>query len=169
MIRQHFISLGQIKEIPAHHRVWVYQSNRFFNDDENRNILESGAQFVKTWAAHGTPLHGGVLTVENLFVIIHIDEQLAQASGCSIDKSVKWLMEMGKRLGIDFMDRGLISWMNDEGKICLEKMSEFEKQVKSKVIKPDTYVFNNLVFSGKEIHENWCIALSDSWHKRFLS
>ena len=47
-------------------------------------------------------------------------------------------------------------------------MSDFQKYVKEDKITSETIVFNNMIQSKSELLANWEVAVSESWHKRFL-
>ena len=149
-------------------RIWVYQSNRFLSEAEIELIQTSGNAFVASWATHGKPLRANVAITHNLFVIVSVDEEQAKASGCSIDKSVNWIASLGRDLHIDFLDRMQVAFIDDSDHLQLVPMDEFESLVKSGQIDADTLVFNNLVFSGKELKNSWMTPARESWHNRFF-
>jgi hypothetical protein len=150
-------------------RIWVYQANRVLTEDESEYIQKSGMLFVSGWAAHGKPLRADVLVIRNLFVVVMVDEAQAKASGCSIDKSVSWINAIGQEFQIDFLDRMQIAWLDDNGSLQINPMAEFETLASKGQIESDTLVFNNLVFSGKELKNAWMIPAHESWHNRFFS
>ncbi len=150
-------------------RIWVYQANRILSDDEAQLIQISGETFVANWAAHGKPLRAEVLVFKNLFVIVMVDEDQAKASGCSIDKSVHWISALGNDLHIDFLDRMQVAWLDEQGQLQLNPIAEFETFASNGQLDSDTLVFNNLVFSGKELKNSWLIPASESWHNRFFA
>ena len=80
--------------MPSDARVWVYQSNTILSDAEVNTIKNEGAHFISDWAAHGSNLKASFDVLFNRFIVIAVDEQQATASGCSIDKSVKFVKEL---------------------------------------------------------------------------
>ena len=68
-------------------RTWVYKSARNLSKAEQKLVREQGLSFTSTWAAHGAPLDATVDVLYDRFVVIAVDEEQAQASGCSLDKS----------------------------------------------------------------------------------
>jgi hypothetical protein len=149
-------------------RIWVYQSNRFLSEAEIELIQTSGNAFVASWATHGKPLRAHVAIAHNLFVIVSVDEEQAKASGCSIDKSVNWISTLGRDLHIDFLDRMQIAYKDEQNVVRILPMNEFEQLAVDGQIESSTLVFNNLVFSGKELKNSWNIPASESWHNRFF-
>ena len=86
-------------------RVWVYQSNRSFSENEKSLLNESFKEFVSSWAAHGSKLVADAIIIGDYFVALAVDEKTAMASGCSIDSSVKFIKSVGQQLNIDFFNR----------------------------------------------------------------
>ncbi len=157
-----------LQNIQDSDRIWVYQANRFLTEAEIELIQTSGNAFVASWATHGKPLRAEVSIVYNLFVIVSVDEEQAKASGCSIDKSVNWISTLGRDLHIDFLDRMQIAYKDEHSIVRILPMNEFEQLAADGQIESSTLVFNNLVFSGKELNNSWNIPASESWHSRFF-
>jgi len=56
----------------------------------------------------------------------------------------------------------LISFFNGENIIQIP-LSKFNEAISSNLINNETYYFNNVVLSKKELEEKWIIKLMDSW------
>lgn len=149
-------------------RIWVYQANKLLNLEEKIAIIDSGKLFVSNWAAHGKPLRAEILVLYDLFVVVVLDEIQAMATGCSIDKSVGWITSIGLKLNIDFIDRTQVVWLDEEENLQISSLDEFEALSNQGQITLDTMVYNNLVFSGKELKNNWFIPAKESWHGRYF-
>jgi len=149
-------------------RIWVYQAERKLSLEEVTIIQNSGNEFVTTWSAHGKQLRAEVIVLHHLFVIVSLDERQALATGCSIDKSLGWISTLGSQLHINFIDRLQVAWMDEQKMIYLASLSEFEALVGLGEIESDTLVFNNLVFNGEELKNNWLIPAKESWHNRYF-
>ena len=157
-----------LQHIQDSDRIWVYQANRFLTEVEIELIRTAGNAFVASWATHGKPLRANVAIAHNLFVIVSVDEEQAKASGCSIDKSVNWISTLGRDLHIDFLDRMQIAYKVEQNVVRILPMNEFEQLAANGKIESSVFVFNNLVFNGKELKNAWIIPASDSWHSRFF-
>ena len=159
--------LAQIAKIGPNDSVWIYQSNRVLNDQEAESLLESGAEFATNWSTHGKSLEASVLLVEKLFVIIRVDKNHLAASGCSIDKSVKWVKDTEEALGITLLDRLQVAWIENGDQLKYGKPTEFEASVKAGNAHAGTMIFNNTVTSGLTMLTQWMIPASQSWLSRF--
>ncbi len=153
------------KNLPGHSRVWIYQSGRKLNPEEEKAIIELGVQFVNNWTAHNRELLGSFEIRHHLFLIFMIDQNHAGASGCSIDKSVHFIQQIEKQFNLSLLDRMIFAYKND-GEIQLVKMNEFNSLLSQGKINSDTIVYNNLVDTKTDLENNWEIPLSKSWHSQ---
>src|SRR3954470_21026295 len=99
-------------ELPAHSRIWIYQTNRQLTDEETNSISEKTKKFLESWTAHDNALKAGFEIRYNRFLILMIDEKVAGASGCSIDKSVHFIQSLEKDYQVDFFDRMSFAFKN---------------------------------------------------------
>ena len=96
--------------MPSDARVWVYQSNTVLSDVEVNAIKNDGAGFIAEWAAHGASLKASFDILFCRFIVIAVDEQQALATGCSIDKSVKFVKELEQKYNLNLFDRMPVSY-----------------------------------------------------------
>lgn len=157
----------EFSELPQHSRVWIYQSNRKFSDDETEEIIKKTRRFVENWAAHGSQLTAGFEVKYNRFIILAIDQTQTQASGCSIDASVEFIQSIEKEYQVDLLDKMNVTYYSGPY-IAHKTLLEFKKMVKNKAVSPNTIVFNNLVTTKEEYESYWEIPASESWHARFM-
>ena len=47
-------------ELPDSARIWIYQSNRNFTEEELKEINDLLTQFLTEWTAHGAALRSGL-------------------------------------------------------------------------------------------------------------
>ncbi|MGN0003475.1 MAG: ABC transporter ATPase [Sphingobacterium composti] len=147
-------------------RVWIYQANRFLTDIEVAEINTLAQEFVSSWTAHGSALAGKASVIDNLFLILVVDEEVAGVTGCSIDKSVHFIKGLGERFNIDFFDRMRVSYINAEGQLQLASRDEFQELVNNGIVTSETIVYNNLIQNSEELASNWKIPFSHSWHSK---
>ncbi len=157
-----------IKQMPADARVWVYQSNSLLSDAEANEIAQKGIAFIESWTAHGATLKASFDILYKRFIVISVDEEQAQASGCSIDKSLAFVKGLEQAYKLQLLDRMQVAYRkNDQIEVCA--LSEFEKRAQKGEVTPSTIVFNNMVTSKAEFDNAWEIPLKESWQKRVLS
>jgi hypothetical protein len=157
----------EYKNLPSNSRVWIYQSNRAFSDSEIEYISEKATAFINNWTRHGDDLKGSFTIKYNQFLILAVDENFNNVSGCSIDASMRFVQQLEQALQLDLMDKMNITF-KDGDNINLIKLTQFQEFVKSKKINEETIVFNNLVATKDDFENNWEVPAKQSWHKRFL-
>ena len=156
-----------IDTMPAHARVWVYKSAKPFTPEERRSILERGAAFTASWAAHGAALDACVDVLHDHFVVIAVDEQQALASGCSIDKSVRLVQELERDLSLNLTDRMVVLYESADGiKAC--SVPDVENLIKRGELHADTVVHDDLVSTCGDLRTRFRSPLRATWLARFL-
>ena len=156
-----------IKQMPDNARVWVYQSNRPLSDAEVNEITASGNNFIAEWSAHGASLKASFEVLYNRFIVIAVDEQQALASGCSIDKSLKFIKELEQQFDLNLFDRLQVAYRKGN-EIVVCHISEFEKLAQQGLVNASTIVFNNMVSTKTAFDKEWEVPVKESWQKKVL-
>jgi hypothetical protein len=149
--------------ISEHSRIWIYQANRALTPQETAQIQTRLDTFTAQWLAHGHELLAKGEVRYNQFIILAVDEQQAGATGCSIDKSVKLMLDLEKEFNINLFDRFQLAYRDGE-QINTCSREEFQELLSSGKINGDTIVFNNLVSTRRALETNWQIPMRESWH-----
>ncbi|MCB0383031.1 MAG: ABC transporter ATPase [Psychroserpens sp.] len=159
--------LVDFNELPEESRIWIYQANRSFSDQEISEIEEKLKTFIENWTAHGSDLQSGFTIKYKRFIIIALNQNLNKATGCSIDASVHFIQQLEKEYNVDLMDKMNVSYKQGDF-IAYKTLLDFKKMAKDKAVSKNTIVFNNMVTNIAEFNENWEVPASESWHSRFL-
>ena len=154
-------------KISENSRVWIYQSDRILSPEEVKQIQEKLDGFTSQWLAHGHELLALAEIRYNQFIIISVDEQQVGATGCSIDKSVNLMKQIEQELNINLFNRFALAYRDRKG-IQTVNRNDFEKLIETRIITPETIVFNNLVTTRKELATNWEVAFRNSWHAQIF-
>lgn len=155
------------EQLEQNSKIWIYQSDRKLTKEEQDFVQKNTETFLVEWTAHGHSLQAGMQLLYDQFLIIGVNEDINEASGCSIDKSVSYVTELGKALNIDLLQRSKVAVKNNT-QIHLVDFSEIKKAIHEGVISRDTEVFNNAIVSKKDLDSNWLLPAPDSWIKRFF-
>mgnify|MGYP007080246983 CR=1 FL=1 len=168
------------KDMPLHSRVWIYQSIREFSEIEINQLKTKAESFISEWTSHGKTMSACIEIFHNRFIIVCVDETSASASGCGIDKSVKFIQQLESDLGGNtfLLDRMNVAYrqarlparagmeVNDEvgqGKIISCHISEIKYLLPFPEGQAGITVFNNLVNTKEELEQNWEVTLEKSW------
>lgn len=155
------------ENLPEDSKIWIYQSNRKFSDDEMTEIENELKVFIENWSAHGTELEASYLLKYNRFIILAVNHEVQQATGCSIDSSVSFIQNLEQKYEVDLLDKMNVTFKNGEH-IAHKSLIDFKRMAKEKAVTANTIVFNNLVNSIEEFNENWEVPAGESWHSRFF-
>jgi len=159
--------LVDFNTLPEESRVWIYQANRSFTEEELEQLKSQLNTFIEAWTAHGKDLQSGYKIVYKRFIVIALNQNLNSATGCSIDASVHFIQDLEKQYNVDLMDKMNVSYKQGEF-IAYKSLLDFKKMAKQNAVSKKTIVFNNLVANIAEFKENWEVPASESWHSRFL-
>ncbi len=140
------------ENLPDEARLWSYQSDRKLTATEKAWIEEILPDFLRDWAAHGAKLnaYGAVLGDYHLILVVHEDQ--ANASGCSIDSSVRFVKHLEKELGISFFNR--LKMLVDSEEPFFTSYAELDK------LPADSLVYNNMVMNVGEWKKSWKLPVS---------
>ena len=155
------------ESLPLESKIWIYQSNRKFSDQECAEIETNLQAFLQNWSAHGTTLEASYQLKYNRFIIIAVNQEVQNATGCSIDASVQFIQNLEKKYDVDLLDKMNVTFKLGEH-IAHKSLLDFKKMAKDKAVTEKTIVFNNLVNTIEDWNTNWEVPASESWHSRFF-
>ena len=165
--------MTNFKYMPLHSRVWIYQSIREFSKNEITQLKTKAESFISEWTSHGKMMSACIEIFHNRFIVVCVDEKTTSASGCGIDKSVKFIQQLESDLGgnTSLLDRMNVAYrmnahLNEEvgqGKIISCHISELKNLLTFPEGQKGITVFNNLVNTKEELEQNWEVPLEKSW------
>ena len=125
------------------------------NDLESEYLENQASSFVHEWAAHGVGLKAESLVYKNRFLILAVDESQANASGCSIDSSVKFVKAMGSELSIDFFNRMNLVVSNSKDELESVHVSDLKNFLNDSV-------YNPMITTLEQLRGEWLVPVSSS-------
>ncbi len=148
--------------MPLHSRVWIYQSIREFSENEITQLKLKAESFISEWTSHGKMMSACIEIFHNRFIIVCVDEKTTSASGCGIDKSVKFVQSLEKDFNVSLLNRMNVAYKQNE-KIISCHISEIKNLLTFPEGQTGISVFNNLVNTKEELEKNWEVPLEKSW------
>jgi hypothetical protein len=148
-------------------RVWIYQSSRKFTETEKHTISESLLAFTDSWAAHGNPLKTSFSIFYDQFIVLAADESFNEASGCSIDGSVRVMKQIDNEHQLHLFDRTNVAFKKDLIEVI--NLSNLSKALGEGAWQSDTLVFNNTLTTKGELEKAWILPANQTWLKRYLT
>ena len=91
--------------LPEDSKIWIYQSNRKFSDEEFKEIETDLKSFLENWSSHGTSLASSYQLKYNRFIILAVNQEVQAATGCSIDSSVAFIQGLEQKYNVDLLDK----------------------------------------------------------------
>jgi hypothetical protein len=149
-------------ELPPTARIWVYASNREFTEQERSQINELGANFVAQWTAHQQQLRAAFTIEQGVFLMLGVDENLNDASGCSIDKSVHFMQHLEQTFSIRLFDRMQLELLLG-GNVLLVNKQKLAAMVQEGSVNEQSTVFNKMVTTKEDFDREFLIPLNKSW------
>jgi hypothetical protein len=156
------------EELSSESRVWIYQGNRPFTPKEEESVNNILRSFCAAWAAHGEPLKSSFRIEKSQFVIMAVDEDFHNPSGCSIDSSVGVLRQIHSLTGVDLLDRTKVAFYID-GQVTLIPLSEIKSNFSAGRLQASTLTFNLLASTKAEWERKWQIPVENSWMAKYLT
>ncbi|MCF6349231.1 MAG: ABC transporter ATPase [Flavobacteriaceae bacterium] len=156
------------KLLPDSSRVWIYQADREFTEHEIEQISKKLYAFISNWKRHGEDLKASFQLKYDQFIILAVDENYNDVSGCSIDASVHIIKELEREFNVDLLNKMRVSF-KDGTNINIVSLKDFAEYAKLQKINADTVVFNNMVNSKADFESAWEVEASKSWHAKFLA
>ena len=149
-------------------KIWIYQSNREFTENEMQEINEMLESFIGSWKRHGDDLRASYLIKYNQFIVLAVDEDHNEVSGCSVDASTHLFKQIEQAYQVDLFNK-LNTAFKDGENINIVSLADFQKYVKQQKINSNTTVFNNLIKTKKELSTAWEVDAENSWHSRYFN
>lgn len=126
----------KLNELHPDSKLWLYQSNRKLSATEMQWLDEQLQAFAAEWAAHGRNLKAAAEVLNPYFIALAVDLTHENASGCSIDSSVRFVKDLGKELQVDFFDR-LKMWVEKpSGEIAQVAFRELKENPEARLYNP---------------------------------
>ena len=159
--------LTPFQELSDTSRLWIYQSDRKFTEEELPKLEQYLSAFLEKWTAHGAALNAGFEIKYDRFIIIGLDQTQSAASGCSIDTQVRFIQDLEKEFEISLLDKMNVTYIQND-RLHFKPLTDFKKMAKDGAVGKKTIVFNNLVNTKEEYLEHWEVPAIESWHSRFF-
>lgn len=159
--------LVPFESLADHSRLWIYQADRKLTSDEVRIISDRLSTFTTSWSAHGVPLKASFDLRFDQIIVVAADERVHEASGCSIDDSVRAVKGIAQELNLDLFDRTSIAFLEGD-QVRLIKLANLKTSLEAGEWNAESTFINNLVSTKRELAKSWLVPAGSSWLKRYL-
>ena len=128
--------------LPDSARIWIFASDRELVGAPADTLLAEVDQFLADWRAHGVPLRNAREWLEGRFLVIGVDVNEENASGCSIDGLFRVLQQLQREIGAQLLGGGRVFYRNRNGAIEATTREDFATRAKRGEVTPATPVFD---------------------------
>jgi hypothetical protein len=147
-------------------KVWIYVLSRELNPEEIEKLSFNCKEFVDSWTAHEQKLNAYFEIYKSRLLIFRVDESAYNASGCSIDKLLRFVKEQEKQFNMELLNRLLVV-LDVNGALLITHSVKIKELLASKTINGDTLVYDTAVSSSEEL-KDWKKPLKDTWLSKYL-
>ena len=142
-------------------RVWIYRSLKKLSPEMESEITSLAGKFVSQWAAHGKKLAADFDIHYGHYLVFFVDQQMAEASGCSIDTQVHFIRQIEAKYQLGLLDRMQIGFLN-EGEIDFHHFNDLADLRARGVIRDNDIVINPMVQNLEEFESSFALPFKDS-------
>lgn len=155
-------------QLPPSARIWIYQANRSFTATELTALQPALRQFAEAWTSHGRTLAASAEILHQQFLILGLDEAVADASGCSIDASVRFVQALEQQVDVQLLEKSKLAFLLD-GRVQLLERLALKGAVAAGTLRPDTPYFDATRATAAQIRTNWPAPAASTWLARYFS
>lgn len=154
-------------QLPPAARIWIYQADRPLTATELARVAPVLTQFVEAWTSHGRTLHASAAFLHQQFLVLGLDEAVADASGCSIDASVRFVRELEAALGLTLLEKSQLAFLVD-GAVQLLDRRQLRAAVAAGHLRPETPYFDNTIARRGQLQAAWPAPAAATWLARYF-
>ncbi|MFD2786087.1 hypothetical protein [Hymenobacter rubripertinctus] len=156
------------EQLPASARIWIYQANRPLTAAEQAVLQPALHRFATDWTSHGRALAASAAVLHNQFLVIGLDEAVADASGCSIDASVRFVQQIEGQVGVELLEKSQLAFLLD-GEVQLLDRKALRNAVAAGTLGPETPYFDNTISQQGQLVGRWPAPAHSTWLARYFS
>ena len=148
-------------------KVWTFVIGKQLSQTELDQLTLAGRTFVDHWTAHEHQLEGSFDIYGGRIVVVRVNENTAQASGCSIDKLTRFMKVSESKFGVELLNRMKVAYRSGDG-VEVADANDIRSLLENRAMGADTIVFDTAVSSDAELAA-WEKPLKDTWLSKYLS
>lgn len=148
-------------------RIWIYTLSKELSNEQLVDFKNRCQNFVSSWTAHEVSLDASFDLYQNRLLIFKVNEDKYNASGCSIDKQLRFVKELEQVFSVELLNRLLVAYENNN-QVEVIKSAQVKELLTSRVISENTLVFDNTITQSSELNTKWKQPLRGTWLAKYL-
>lgn len=149
-------------------RIWIYTLSNELTSEQLVDFKNRCQNFVNGWTAHDVSLDASFELYQNRLLIFKVNEEKYNASGCSIDKQVRFVKELEQVFSVELLNRLLVAYENNN-QVEVVKASQIKELLSANIISASTFVFDNTITEYKQLESHWKKPLHQTWLEKYLT
>ncbi len=149
-------------------RIWIYTLSKELEPEQLIDFTSRCRHFTSTWTAHDVSLDASFELYHKRLLIFKVDESKYNASGCSIDKQVRFVKDLEQAFSLELLNRLLVAYEKNN-EVQVVKQSQISELLASKEIDENTLIFNNTISQSTDLDGNWKQPLGQTWLAKYLT
>lgn len=148
-------------------RIWIYTLSKELSNDQLLDFKNRCQTFVSGWTAHDVSLDASFELYQNRLLIFKVNEDKYNASGCSIDKQLRFVKDLEQVFSVELLNRLLVAYENNN-QVEVIKSSQIKDLLAANTISANTLVFDNTITQSSELNTKWKQPLQATWLSKYL-
>ena len=149
-------------------RIWIYTLSNILTNEQLVDFKNRCQTFVSGWTAHDVSLDASFELYQNRLLIFKVNEDKYNASGCSIDKQLRFVKELEQAFSIELLNRLLVAYENNN-QVEVVKASQIKELLAANAISEKTLVFDNTITESNQLASKWKQPLQATWLSKYLN
>lgn len=149
-------------------RIWIYTLSQALTDEQLVDFKNKCDVFVNSWTAHDVKLDASYELYKNRLLIFKVNEASYNASGCSIDKQLRFVKELEVSFSIELLNRMLVAYYHDSDLKIIHQL-KIKDLIASQDINANTLIYNNTINFSSDLETNWQVPLHKTWLSKYLN
>jgi hypothetical protein len=149
-------------------RIWIYTMSKELTNEHLVDFKNRCQTFVNDWTAHDVSLDASFDLYQNRLLIFKVDEDKYGASGCSIDKQLRFVKELEQVFSVELLNRLLVAY-EDNNQVEVVKASQIKDLLLNNKMTENTFVFDNTITESAQLTSKWKQPLLSTWLAKYLN
>lgn len=149
-------------------RIWIYTLSKELSNEQLVDFKNRCQNFVSSWTAHEVSLDASFDLYQNRLLIFKVNEDKYNASGCSIDKQLRFVKELEQVFSVELLNRLLVAYENNN-QVEVIKSAQVKDLLATNTISGNTLVFDNTITQSSELDTKWKLPLKSTWLAKYLN
>ena len=155
--------------MPSESRMWCFAFKKPLNTEQQQVFEDKLSLFCNSWVAHDQKLFAAFKLFYKQIFVLTVDETFNHASGCSIDKSVKFIEQLASNLKNEIASKDLIWFLNSIQELNSIKLNDIEFGIQNGIINENTLIIPTWVSKKKDWDHLFLQPAKQSWLAKYFS